>query len=526
MKIKWREYEMVFVTLWAAIVMVILLMRTSAVTDMPAYPDIHRLFLESGRSYVFWKNELLPKIAVILLYLSCYFFLNLILMPTLKKNIATDFGQMIYPIIIKPLIYFVLISFILALGVNALSYVALPHLISYRGYQGLALLGYNDHPLTDLFFGLPRACAIIAFLLVSASIREVFIAFLERPGNRREFRVLFCNTCLPLVFLYLMVLLTLGLTDSNFIIFIGVATPVLLYWFYLTFWFFPAVSDQSLSLPMIVFRLIPMAAILSVFCLLLVYEGLYDLWAMPLFCVFLIVMVTPISWLLYNQRGKQIRQLKYLEKKVKKSDADLKFLRSQINPHFLFNALNTLYGVALMEKSEDTADGIQKLGDMMRFVLHENNQEFIPLEKEVTYLQNYIEFQKLRTRSSTDMSISHDLDINECEKLIAPMLLVPFVENAFKHGISHLRKSWVVVSLECNQTTINFNVNNSIHPKQEFDHEKHQSGIGLENVRQRLGLIYPGNHILEIISDHVEFSVTLTINLKSKNDDQGDCNRR
>ena len=97
------------------------------------------------------------------------------------------------------------------------------------------------------------------------------------------------------------------------------------------------------------------------------------------------------------------------------------------------------------------------------------------------------------------------------------MLLVPFVENAFKHGISHLRKSWVVVSLECNQTTINFKVNNSIHPKQEFDHEKHQSGIGLENVRQRLWLIYPGNHVLEISSDNVEFSVTLTINLKSKN---------
>ncbi|MDF2932744.1 MAG: hypothetical protein K0R36_2075 [Chryseobacterium sp.] len=517
MKIKWREYEMVFVTLWAAIVVVIFLMRASAVTDMPAYPEIHRLFLESGRSYVFWKNELLPKIAVILLYLSSYFFVNLILMPTLKRNTATDFGQIVYPIIIKPIIYFVLISFILALGVNALSYVALPHLISYRGYQGLALLGYNDHPLTDLFFGLPRALAIIAFLLVSALIREVFIAFLGRPGNNREFRVLFCNTCLPLVFLYLLILLLLGLTDTTLIIFIAVATPILIFWVYLTFWFFP-LSDQSLTLPVIVLRLFPIAAILSIFCLLLINAGLYGLWAMHFFCVFLIVFVTPGSWLLYNQRGKQIRQLKYLETRVTKSDADLKFLRSQINPHFLFNALNTLYGVALMEKSDNTADGIQKLGDMMRFMLHENNQEIIPLEKEVTYLQNYIEFQKLRTRSSSDIVISHDLDIDECEKLIAPMLLVPFVENAFKHGISSLRKSWVTASLECNETTIVFKVNNSMHPQQEFDHDKHQSGIGLENVRQRLRLIYPGNHVLEIRSDNVEFSVTLTINLKSKND--------
>lgn len=509
---------MVFVTLWAAIVMVIFLMKASAVTDMPAYPEIHRLFLESGRSHVFWKNELLPKIAVILLYLSCYFFVNLILMPTLKRNTAIDFGQTISPSILKPITYFVLISFILALGVNALSYVALPHLISYRGYQGLALLGYNDHPLTDLFFGLHRAFAIITFLLVSAAVREVFIAFLGKSGNNREFRVLFFNTCLPIVFLYFLILLFLVLTDNTLIIFIAVASPILLYWVYLTFWFFPAVSDRSLPLPTIVLRLFPIAAVLSVFCLLLVHADLYGLWLMPIFCVSLIVFVTPTSWLLYNQRGKQIRQLKYLETRVTKSDADLKFLRSQINPHFLFNALNTLYGVALMEKSEDTADGIQKLGDMMRFVLHENNQEFIPLKKEVTYLQNYIEFQKLRTRSSPGMSISHDIVIDECEKLIAPMLLVPFVENAFKHGISHQRKSWVFVSFECSETAIEFKVSNSIHPKQEFDYEKHQSGIGLENVRQRLGMIYPGNHVLEIRSDNEEFNVTLTINLKSKND--------
>lgn len=508
---------MAFVTLWAAMAIIIVLIRANAVTDTPAYQEIHRLFLGSGRTYVFWKNELLPKIAVILLYLSCYFLVNLTLLPLLKKNTLTDFGQMISPVVIRLVIYLVLISFVLALGVNALSYFALPHLISYHGYQGLALLGYNNHPLTDLFFGLTRAFVIIALLLVSAGIREVFIAFLERPRNNREFRVLFCNTCLPLIFLYLLILLLIALTDSTFTIFIAFATPILLYWVYLIFWFFPVESYQSLPLPIIVLRLFPIAAILSIFCLPLINEGLYGFWVMPLFCVFLIIFVTPASWLLYNQRGKLIRQLKYLETKAEKSDADLKFLRSQINPHFLFNALNTLYGVALMEKSEDTADGIQKLGDMMRFVLHENNQEFIPLKKEVAYLQNYIEFQKLRTGSSPDMNIRHELDIDECEKLIAPMLLVPFVENAFKHGISHQRKSWVIVSLECIETTIEFKVKNSIHAKQEFDHEKNQSGIGLENVRQRLGLIYPRNYVLGIKSDNVEFSVTLTINLKSEN---------
>jgi len=519
MKIKWRVYEMVFVTLCAVVAIIILFIRASAVTDMPAYPEMQRLFLESARSYSFWKNELLPKIAVILLYLLCYFLVNLMLLPSLKSDTLTDFGKMISPKILEPIIYFVLVSFILAFGVNALSYVALPHLISYRGYQGLALLGYNGRPLSDFSFGIPRAFAMIALMLLLAGIREVFISFLGRPGKNREFRIHFCNTCLPVVYFYFIILLLLGLLHIRFIIFIAIATPILFYWAYLIFWFFPALSDQSLSLLIVILRLLPVTIILSLFFLLLVHAGLYVIWAMPLFCVFLLFFVTPISWLLYTQRGKQIQQMKRLETQVTKSDANLRFLRSQINPHFLFNALNTLYGVALMEKSENTADGIQKLGDMMRFVLHENNQELIPLKKEATYLQNYIEFQKLRTRSSPDMNICHDLDIGECEKQIAPMLLVPFVENAFKHGISLLRKSWVNVSLACTEATIEFKVQNSIHPKQEFDHEKHQSGIGLENVWQRLELIYPGKYVLEISSDNGEFSVTLTINLKSKNDD-------
>ncbi len=509
---------MIFVTLVGAIGIMILLMRASAVTDMPAYPEIHRLFVESGRSYIFWKNELFPKIAVIVLYLMCYFLVNLIVLSSLKKSSLTDFGKIISSIIIKTVIYFFLISFILALGVNVLSYIALPHLVSYRGYQGLALLGYNDRPLSDLFFGLPRAAALIVLLLALVGIREVFVAFIGRPGKNREFRVLVCNTFLPLVFLYLLILLFLGLENKLFIIFIAVATPILLYWLYVTFWFFPAVSDRSLPLRKMVLRLFPVAGALSIFCLLLVHAGLYGVWAMPLFCIFLLFFVTPASWLLYSQQGEQIQQLKKLNTKVTKSDADLKFLRSQINPHFLFNALNTLYGIALVEKSEDTADGIQKLGDMMRFVLHENNQEFIPLEKEVSYLKNYIEFQKLRTILSSDMNIIHDLNMERCDKLIAPMLLVPFVENAFKHGISLAKKSWVVVSLQCTETTIQFNIQNSIHTRKSFDQEKHHSGIGLENVRQRLGLIYPGNHVLEISSDNLEFSVMLTINLKSKND--------
>ena len=110
--------------------------------------------------------------------------------------------------------------------------------------------------------------------------------------------------------------------------------------------------------------------------------------------------VPPLSWVLFQQGKGRILQLRGLEKALSRSKADLQFLRSQINPHFLFNTLNTLYGTALLERAADTAGGIQKLGDMMRFMLHENNMDRIPMEREIEYLKNYIWLQKLRTNSS------------------------------------------------------------------------------------------------------------------------------
>ena len=118
-------------------------------------------------------------------------------------------------------------------------------------------------------------------------------------------------------------------------------------------------------------------------------------------------------------------QLRIVEKELVKSKADIQFLRSQINPHFLFNVLNTLYGTALQENAERTAEGIQRLGDMMRFMLHENNLDFIRMNKEVEYLRNYIALQKLRTQSSPDIIIEDNINEQNCNYQIAPMLLIP-----------------------------------------------------------------------------------------------------
>lgn len=227
------------------------------------------------------------------------------------------------------------------------------------------------------------------------------------------------------------------------------------------------------------------------------------------FCILLFV--TPLSWLLYMYGKRTTGQITRLTSALSSSNASLDFLKSQINPHFLFNALNTLYGTAIQEHSERTAQGIQQLGDMMRFMLFDNMQDHISLHKEIQYMRNYIDLQKLRTQASDKIRIDTQLDEAACQHSVAPMLLIPFVENAFKHGISLIRPSWIKVSLTCTPDKVYFDVYNSVHPTPEKDPEEKSSGIGLENVRQRLNLLYPGRHELAIHRSQTEYFIHLTL---------------
>ena len=134
------------------------------------------------------------------------------------------------------------------------------------------------------------------------------------------------------------------------------------------------------------------------------------------------------------------------------------------------------------------------LGDMMRFMLHENTQDFIPMNSEIEYLKNYIALQKLRTQTSPDLLIEDNITGLDCTHQIAPMLLIPFVENAFKHGISFTEKSWIKIELDCSPGHIIFEIANSVHPSIYDNPERENSGIGLKNVEQRLKILYKGKH--------------------------------
>lgn len=228
----------------------------------------------------------------------------------------------------------------------------------------------------------------------------------------------------------------------------------------------------------------------------------------------LFFILAPVQWFSFKRLARNNEELFVLKKELGQTEANVDLLRSQINPHFLFNALNTLYGMAIQEKADRTSEAIEKLGSMMRFMLQENMQEKISLVRDLEYLNNYIALQRLRTDINPNIKIQIAIQQEVDPTVsIAPMLLIPFIENAFKHGISLREESHIRVSLELKQSTLYFDVFNNKHVRSENDPEKNSNGIGLLNVKQRLQLVYPGQHELVIRETAHDYFVHLVITL-------------
>lgn len=187
-----------------------------------------------------------------------------------------------------------------------------------------------------------------------------------------------------------------------------------------------------------------------------------------------------------------------------RSRAELSTLKAQINPHFLFNTLNSIYSLAL-EKSDRTADAIVKLSGLMRYVLTESDIEFTSMATEIEYINRYIELQKLRISDKTTVMFDAGGDFQHHK--IAPLLFTPFVENAFKYGVSTREDSVIKIMIKEEGRGILFRVENRIVDSVVGDSTKR----GIENVRQRLQLLYPGNHSLEIDKPDGNFVVNLKI---------------
>ncbi|MEL7532130.1 MAG: histidine kinase [Bacteroidota bacterium] len=189
---------------------------------------------------------------------------------------------------------------------------------------------------------------------------------------------------------------------------------------------------------------------------------------------------------------------------------ELSALKHQINPHFLFNILNGLYALALKNDDDPTANGIEKLSGMMRYVLYESNDTFVPLEREINYIQNYIDLQRLRVNKQVKILLQVEGPIKD--QKVAPMLFIPYIENAFKFGISTAKPSDIYINLKLEGNQLMFEVENPIHQTRTSDHSGYE-GIGLENVKKRLQLLYPDRYLIDIHNQGDRFKVVLTLNL-------------
>jgi LytS/YehU family sensor histidine kinase len=210
------------------------------------------------------------------------------------------------------------------------------------------------------------------------------------------------------------------------------------------------------------------------------------------------------DWIHHQNAQKKLTEEKLI--------TELKFLKAQIHPHFLFNTLNNLYGMALADQSERTAEGIAKLAKQMRYMLYESNVELISLEKELAYIQTFITLQQLRLTDEDDVIIDLKQSGDLNGKQIAPMLLIPFVENAFKHSITFSGKTEIIIHLEVINNQLIFIVNNTINT-QRAQQEESASGLGLQNVKRRLELLYPNRHELNIEQEGDYFMIRLNLTL-------------
>jgi len=194
----------------------------------------------------------------------------------------------------------------------------------------------------------------------------------------------------------------------------------------------------------------------------------------------------------------------------RKKEAELAHLRSQVNPHFLFNTLNTLYAFALTEKSDKTAEVIAKLANLMRFMIDDMEKESIALKKEVSYIQDYIKLQSIRSSVEHEINVNVEVENNESYQ-IAPMLFIPFVENAFKHGLNPNKVSQLNIDIKASENKIQFVIENSVDRNFEAYYKEKGFGIGIENVKSRLEHIYPNQHNISIAQTNDKFIVIITI---------------
>ena len=221
---------------------------------------------------------------------------------------------------------------------------------------------------------------------------------------------------------------------------------------------------------------------------------------------FVVLVVAFLSLIMHNYKStisNENLKNKILETQLRLKEQELKFLKMQIHPHFLFNSLNTIYGYTL-KKGDEAPEMILKLSNLLDYILYQVDKPKVLLKDEINHLEDYVNLEKIRFHDTLDVSILKRIDFEDIQ--IAPMLLIPFVENSFKHGTIIDGKLTVNLKIEVKENILQFEIENSSVRDQETT-----IGIGLENIKKRLEMIYPENHSLDISQEKNLFKVILNI---------------
>lgn len=189
-----------------------------------------------------------------------------------------------------------------------------------------------------------------------------------------------------------------------------------------------------------------------------------------------------------------------------KKDMELQFLKSQLNPHFLFNSLNNIYSLAY-QKSDKTADAVLKLSEIMRYMIYESNDSWVSLGKEVEYVQSFVQLQRLRFKDGAAVEININGEVDG--QKIVPLILISFVENAFKHGVANDPEDPIKINISANQKILHFSVSN----RKSKTNKDAMGGVGLNNVERRLQLLYPDRYKLNIVNSATHYTTELMLDL-------------
>ncbi|OCX53248.1 hypothetical protein BEL04_02785 [Mucilaginibacter sp. PPCGB 2223] len=194
-----------------------------------------------------------------------------------------------------------------------------------------------------------------------------------------------------------------------------------------------------------------------------------------------------------------------------RKDDELRHLKAQLNPHFLFNTLNNLYGLSVAE-SKKLPDLMLKLSELLRYSLYDTNQNYVAVQKELDYIINYVELERIRLSEKTDIAL--DITGDYTDQYIAPLLLIIFIENSFKHfSAAQGQRAFVYITFNISGNRLHLHVQNSTDPDYIPVQNKSKGGLGLHNVKQRLDLIYPQQYILKTVKENTHYEVNLEIDL-------------